>query len=120
MKENIIEELHSLLYSNLLFSSPILSGNMISNIHTGMQGTNTREIVIEAPFYDIKKWQKEHVVVHTGKTEDGFTDYAWLVNKFGAFGSHNKSEGWVNRAIMEVVETIANKIGAQVINDLQL
>lgn len=120
MEENIVEKIHSLLFDNLIFSSPILSGNMVSNIHTGMQGTNTREIVIEAPFYDLKKWQKEGVIVHTGETLFGKTDYASLVNDFGGFGTHNQSEGWVNRAILQVVFTIANKIGAQVINELQL
>ena len=43
-----------------------------------------------------------------------------IVNKFGAFGKHNKSEGWVNRSILDVVNTIANEIGAEVINELGL
>lgn len=116
--DNIVERLHALLFSNLILSSPVLSGNMQSLIQVGLQGSDTREIIIDAPFYDPKKWEKEKVIVHTGEVIDGRTAYAEWVNKYGAFFKHNKSEGWVNRSILEVVTAIANEIGAQVIYEL--
>ena len=118
--EDIVEKIHALLFSNLILSSPVLSGNMQSLIQVGLQGSSTREILIDAPFYDMNKWKKEGVIVHTGETIDGKTAYAEWVNALGAFGTHNKSEGWVNRAIIQVVDAIANEIGAQVIYELQL
>ncbi len=118
--ENVVEKLHALLFSNLIMQSPVLSGNMQSLIQTGLQGGSYREIIIDAPYYDMKKWQKEKVIVHTGEVKNGQTAYAEDVNLRGAFGRHNKSEGWVNRAVKEVVETIANEIGAQVIYEVQL
>ena len=116
--DNIVEKLHAVLFSNLIMSSPVLSGNMQSMIQVGLQGSSTREIIIDAPFYDAKRWYKDKVVVHTGETHNGKTAYAEDVNKYGAFFRHNKSEGWVDRAVREVVEVIANEIGAQVIYDL--
>ena len=113
-----MEKIHSLLFSNLTMSSPVLSGNMKSFIKTGNVGINTREIIIDAPFYDMKKWEKEKVIVHTGETIAGRTAYAEWVNRLGAFGRHNKSEGWVNRAVLEVVSAIANQVGAEVVYDL--
>ena len=118
--EDIVEKLHALLFSNLILQSPVLSGNMKSMIQTGLQGSATREIIIDAPFYDMKRWNKDKVVVHTGETINGKTSYAEDVNLRGAFGRHNKSEGWVNRAVKEVVDTIANEIGAQVIYEIRL
>ena len=111
--DNTVERLHSLLYSKLRFESPVLSGNMQMNISE--KGMN---IVIDAPFYDMKKWLKDKVIVHTGKTYNGYVAYAELVNKLGGFATHNESEGWVNRAIMDVVKIIANEIGAEVIYEL--
>lgn len=116
--ENIVEKIHALLFSNLVMQSPVLSGNMQSMIQVGIQGGDTREIIIDAPFYDMKRWNKDKVVVHTGEVVNGMTAYAESVNRSGAFGRHNKSEGWVNRAIKEVVETIANEIGAEVVYEL--
>ena len=118
--ENVVEKLHALLFSNLIMQSPVLSGNMQSMIQVGIQGSSTREIIIDAPFYDAKKWEKDKIVVHTGEVKNGKTAYAEDVNLRGAFGRHNKSEGWVNRAVKEVVETIANEIGAQVVYGVQL
>lgn len=120
MQENIVEKLHALLFSNLIMQSPVLSGNMQSMIQIGLQGSATREIIIDAPYYDVKKWYKDKVVIHTGEIIDGKSAYAEDVNLSGAFGRHNKSEGWVNRAIKEVVETIANEIGAQIVYGIQL
>ena len=116
--DNIVERIHSLLFSNLTLSSPILSGNMRSLIQTTAVGPERCEIVIDAPFYDIKKWQKEGVVVHTGATISGRTAYAEWVNRLGGFATHNKSEGWVNRAVLEACTAIANEIGAEVIYEL--
>ena len=111
--ENIVEKLHSLLFSKLLLESPVLSGNMKMNIsESGM------DIVIDAPFYDMKQWNEKQVIVHTGAIINGRTAYAEWVNRLGAFGRHNKSEGWVNRAILEVVNIIANQIGAEVVYEL--
>ena len=113
--EKIVEKIHALLFTNLVMSSPVLSGNMQSLIQTNYSGQSTKEIIIDAPFYDPKKWEKEKVVVHTGETINGYTAYAEWVNKYGAFFKHNKSEGWVNRAILNVVTTIANEVGGQVV-----
>lgn len=118
--DDIVEKLHALLFSNLIMQSPVLSGNMQSMIQVGLQGSATREIIIDAPFYDARKWNKEKVVVHTGEIIHGRSAYAEWVNDYGAFFTHNKSEGWVNRAIKEVVEAIANEIGALVIYEIRL
>lgn len=116
--DDIVEKLHALLFSNLVMSSPVLSGNMQSMIQTGLQGSGMREIIIDAPYYDMKLWNEKHVVVHTGQVINGKTAYAQDVNLYGAFGRHNSSEHWVDRAIAEVVEAIANEIGAQVVYDI--
>lgn len=118
--DGIVEKIQSLLYSNLVFSSPILSGNMQSFIQLGLITPGTCEIIMEAPFYDMKKWKKEGVIQHTGKIVNGHTDYAAWVNDIGAFGTHNKSEHWVNRVCLDVCTAIANEIGAIVINELPL
>jgi len=110
----IVEKIHSLLLSNLMFMSPVLSGNMKANI----KENGDREIVIEAPFYDMKKWRESGAIIHTNKMIYGKTDYAEWVNKIGAFGSHNKSEHWVYDTILSVAIVIANEIGADVINEL--
>lgn len=110
---NVVNKIHSLLLSQLQLQSPVLSGNM----QTHIEG-NAMDIVIAAPFYDIKKWRKSGVIIPTGQTVYGKTDYAEWVNRLGAFGTHNKSEGWVNRTILEVVNAIANEIGAEVIYEL--
>lgn len=112
--EDVVGKIHALLFSNLVMSSPVLSGNMKSFIKTGSDNT----IIIDAPFYDMRKWEKDKVVVHTGETINGRTAYAEWVNRLGAFGRHNKSERWVNRAILEVVQAIANEMGAEVIYEL--
>lgn len=114
----IVEKIHSLLLPNLMLKSPVLSGNMKSLIKNGIISDGLREIVIDAPFYDMKKWKDSGVVVHTGNVIQGRTAYAEWVNRLGAFATHNKSEKWVNRAILEVVQPIANEIGAEVIYEL--
>lgn len=116
----LVEKMTSLLFASLLTSSPILSGNMKSFIKINKYSQNECEIMIEAPFYDLKKWRKEGTIIHTGAVIKGQTDYAELVNKAGGFGSHNKSEKWVNRACVEIATIIANEIGGTVINELEL
>lgn len=111
--DDIVEKIHTLLFSNLVMSSPVLSGNMKSLIK--QEVNDTRNIVIDAPFYDLKKWEKEKVIVHTGETINGKTAYALWLNELGAFGRPNKSMHWVNRSILQVVNTIANEIGATVV-----
>ena len=117
--DDVVEKIHSLLFSSLVMSSPVLSGNMKSYIKTDLT-TDSRNIIIDAPFYDMKRWKKDGTIVHTGQSFNGITAYADWVNKKGAFGRHNKSEGWVNRAIKSVVDTIANQIGAEVIYEIRL
>ena len=114
----VVEKIHALLYDTLLIECPVLSGNMQSLIQARVEEEGTMNIVINAPFYDMKKWEKEKVIVHTGETIDGRTDYAEWVNRLGAFAKHNKSQEWVNRAIREVVNAIANEIGAEVIYEI--
>ena len=116
--KEIVERLHGLLFSTLTMQSPVLSGNMKSLIKESVLDADTREIVIDAPFYDMKKWEKDKVIVHTGETIDGRTAYAEWVNRLGAFGSHNKSEHWVNWAILSVVQAIANETEAYVIYEI--
>lgn len=110
---DIKEELQYSLLWNLVMESPVLSGNMQSFIHLGY-GNDGYEIMIEAPFYDAKRWQKDKVIVHTGANKNGVTDYALSVNEVGAFGSHNKSEHWANRVINQCCEEIAKKYHGKV------
>jgi len=112
--EKIVQKMQNLLFSKLLLDSPVLSGNMKMNIKSNSE----REIIIDAPFYDIGKWQETGMIIHTGQTIKGRTAYAEWVNRLGAFGTHNKSEGWVNRSILEVATIIANEIGAEIIYDI--
>lgn len=115
-----VEKLTALLFSTLITSSPVLSGNMKSLIQINRYGISECEIMIDAPFYDMKKWKKEGIVAHTGEQIDGKTAYAEWVNKSGGFGRMNKSMHWVNRACVEVATIIANEIGATVINELEV
>ena len=120
MAADTVEKLTSLLFGALVTSSPILSGNMQSLIQINRFGNSECEIIIDAPFYDMNKWKKENLVVHTGEVINGKTAYAEWVNKSGGFSTHNKSEHWVNRACVEVAQVIASEIGAIVINELEL
>ena len=52
--------------------------------------------------------------------ETSVADYAYWVNEMGGFGTHNKSEHWVNRSMYEVALEFANKLGAEIINKLPL
>lgn len=117
---NTVEKLTNLLFSTLITSSPVLSGNMKSLIQIDSYGSSESSIVIDAPFYDMKKWKKDGVVIHTGVRIYDKSAYAEWVNAIGAFGTHNKSMHWVNRACFEVAQIIANEIGGIVINELEL
>ena len=110
---DIKEELQYALLWHLVNESPVLSGNMQSMIQLGY-GNDGYEIKIPAPFYDATKWKKDKVIVHTGAVIGGLTDYAYSVNEFGAFGTHNKSEHWVNRVLNRICEEVAKKYGGTV------
>lgn len=113
-----LEKLYNLLYSNLLTNSPVLSGNLKNGIQIKSVGNDEVVIVIDAKYYDTEYWKKTNKIFHTGKTYNGMDGYAFSLNKSGAFGSHNQSEGWVDRVIENVCETIANEIGGEVKNEL--
>jgi hypothetical protein len=117
---NDVEQLQSLIFTKLLNDSPVMSGNMQMHISMGLSGFSNAEVVIEAPFYDLKKWKKTGAIIPTRENKKGMTDYAYWVNKLGAFGTHNKSERWINRSIYEMCLEYANTIGATVINKLPL
>ena len=104
----ILQSMTILLRMYLAQQSPVLSGNMKSGIEIDNFDEHQTEIVINAPFYDMKEWLKTRNIVYTGSTKYGsITDYAEWVNRLGAFGTHNGSEGWVNRAVVDVVRTVA-------------
>mgnify|MGYP003571265032 CR=1 FL=1 len=114
----MFEELYNLIFTSLFFNSPILSGNMKAHIKITSIDDKKATLVIEAPNYDLKLWNKDKTIVYTGVNKYGLTDYAYNVNKYGAFGKHNKSEGWVNRTLLNACQTIANQYGGEVINEL--
>lgn len=114
------EQIQSLLFMNLVNKSPILSGNMQMNINCGLTSPSESQIVIEAPFYDMKKWKKDKVIIPTGDSIRGKTDYVYWVNEMGGFATHNQSEHWVNRSIYEVALEIASMMGAEIINKLEM
>lgn len=108
---DIVEATGNMLFSNLVLSSPVMSGNMQNSIKVGVVGQGSMELVISAPFYDIPRWRKDKTIVHTGEKRGSVTDYAEDVNKYGGFRTHNESEGWVNRTIKATVDAIAAAIG---------
>ena len=116
----MVEILQNLIFMGLVNDCPILSGNMDTSITTGLTTPSQCEVVIMAPFYDMKKWKQTGAIIHTGESKKGKTDYAEWVNKLGGFATHNSSEHWVNRSIYSVVSAYANMIGAIVINELEL
>ena len=108
------EYLQNLIFWHLVMESPVLSGNMQSFIQLGGIDTDYA-ILIQAPFYDMKKWKKEGVIVHTGDVKKGKEHYAEWVNELGAFGRHNKSEHWVNRVLNRCCEEFARKYDGKVV-----
>lgn len=117
-----LEKLYNLVDENLYLSCPVMSGNMRHHIdvNTVLKDDEEVEIVISAPFYDLKQWQKNHRVVFTGKTINGKHDYAYWVNALGAFAKGGRDVHWVHRAIYEAVCTLASEIDAEVINELPM
>ena len=117
-----LEKLYNLVDENLYLSCPVLSGNMRHHIdvNTVLKDDEEVEIVISAPFYDLKEWQKTGKIVFTGDIKDGKHDYAYWVNALGAFAKGGRDVNWVNRAIYEAVCTFASEIDAEVINELPL
>lgn len=112
--KNLVERLQSILFESLVNYCPVLSGNMRDNIRQDGIG----EVVIEAPKYDVALWTKTGVIKHSIPGNGGVDHYAYFVNKNGGFGTHNSSEGWVDRTVLSAVITFANEIGAEVIYDL--
>ena len=129
-----LETLANLVKMYLEESSPILSGNMYREITTAeLVNVSDNEVTfcINAPFYDVSLWRRTGVIVHSGETvtlKNGvkhsyyayygsITDYAMWVNDMGAFGTHNKSEHWVNRALFDAALMVPD---ARVICELEL
>lgn len=117
-----LQTLSTLVKMLLEHETPILSGNMEREIMTAkLVSVNDHEITfcINAPFYDVNLWKQKGVIVHTGspKKWPSMTDYANWVNQIGAFGTHNKSMHWVNRAVNDAARMIPN---AEIINKLEL
>lgn len=118
---------------------PILSGNMAREIIIAeLVEVNDHEVTfcINAPFYDMKLWRERGIILHSGQTVElkinkppykvkhtfkanygNITDYAMWVNEKGAFGTHNASMHWVNRALNEAALMMPN---AEVDNRLEL
>lgn len=117
---NDAEKLYALVFYNLYTQVPVLSGNMASLIQTSEAYGSEFVIVIDAPFYDMKEWEKNKQIVHTGEVKNGRTAYAEAVNAIGAFGKRNKSMHWVNRVCVEAATALASELGADVINELEL
>lgn len=105
----ILDAMHNLVRVCLIADAPVLSGNMITGIETSDVQEHQIEICINAPFYDMKEWRKTGAIVYTGLNwkGTGITDYAFWVNEIGAFGTHNKSETWVNKSLLKAVKIIA-------------
>lgn len=113
------EKIQMLCFYNLIMQSPVLSSSMQAHIQLGYTGDGFA-IMIDAPFYDMKEWKKNHNLVYTGEIKNGMSAYAYWVNESGGFGRHNKSEHWVNRVLNDCCRMIASEIGAEVINELPL
>jgi len=118
-----LEKLYTLVDENLYLSCPVLSGNMRNHIAINpvfLGGDEEITLVISAPFYDLKEWQKNHRIKYTGEIINGKQDYAEWVNAYGAFNRGGRDVNWVHRAIFEAACTLASEIGAEVINELPL
>ena len=114
--DNLHQELSMLILTALQMDSPVLSGNMKTNIEMVEMSGDTAKIVISAPSYDIAKWRKTGMIEYTGEY-----DYALSVNNLGAFhGRSQKSKHWVNKSLEKVCKIIANQYGAEVIVDVEL
>ena len=112
--ENAVMVLQSILFMKLVNDSPVLSGNMQMSISCGLTSPKESEIVIAAPYYDLKEWTRNRVIKRTGESKNGKTDYAYYVNLLGGFATHNKSEKWVNRVLNACAQEYARRIGGVV------
>lgn len=109
----VLTRLGSMLSDELIARCPIMSGNMRSSIESIVVTDNELQIVINAKPYDIKRWKDTgQIVFKSGK------DYALDVERFGGFFSFNKSMGWVERTIEQVVNAIASSVNAEVVYNL--
>ena len=110
----IMEDLYILLQNALKVNCPILSGNMKSGIRVKSMNENEIVLEIEAKFYDVAEYERSRKIVYTGENKNGITDYAEMVNREGAFGTHNKSENWVDDTCLDVCNVIARKYGGDI------
>lgn len=117
---NDVYKLYNLLDIALRINSPVLSGNMKQHIELVSINGDEVTFCIDAPFYDLNKWKKDNIIVYTYKNINGKTAYAESVNESGGFGTHNKSEHWINRSCYAAAEVVANELGATLINELEL
>lgn len=133
--DNTLLKITNLLTSLLETNCPVLSGNMKAHLEVVKAEPKEVVICISAPFYDLKKWRETGAIVYTGLNANGITDYANIVNRFGAFYRGNeipneiknsygyfkestKSKKWVNKSCVSAVSQVANEIGAIVKNEL--
>lgn len=110
MNDEIVEKIHSALFTSLQTNAPVLSGNTKNNIHQ----LDLNTIVIEPMEYDVIAWEQAGILLFTGNP----ISYALDVELHGAFGTENKSKDWVKNTIRSVVNTIASEYNAEVIYDL--
>lgn len=135
--DNTLLKITNLLTSLLETNCPVLSSNMKAHLEVLKAEPNEVVICISAPFYDLKRWRETGAIVYTGLNANGITDYANLVNRFGAFyrgsevpqqiinsygyfKSSSKSKAWASKNCITAVNQVANEIGAKVKNELQL
>ena len=116
MRDDLFNELNSLIYTTLKLDCPVLSGNMQSHINIEETTDDFTRISVSGPSYDGKKWRKTGIIEHDGKY-----DYAVSVNALGAFyGRSKKSKHWANKSIVKVCQIIAAKYNAEVIVNVGL
>lgn len=128
-----VEKLFNLLNNDLYLTAPVLSGNTRNSIHVSKIDEDSFQIIIDPKFYDLNEWVKKgkpwkrvdgkligDIRIIKSKYPD-IKSYAMWCNDLGAFGGKStRSKHWVNRCVYEVCQTIANEIGAEVVNQLPL
>lgn len=118
-EQEIMEKIYSLLMTSLDINSPILSGNLKSNIELVDVTENSLIIAIKPGYYDVAKWEKEGILHFIGE-KNGKISYADDVNNYGGFFTNNESKHFANRSCFEVCNIIASECGAELINKLEL
>ncbi len=133
--DDALLKITNLLTSLLETNCPVLSGNTKAHLEVLEAQPNEVVICISAPFYDLREWKRTKSIIYTGLNANGITDYASLVNRFGAFyrgnevpkeitdtywvfQSSTKSQYWANKNCVVAVSQIAKEIGAKVNNEL--